>query len=110
MLASAGLLVLLWLGITHVESGQLQTADLVRLLLYAMLLTQPISGLTNVYGQVQHTRGAADRLQAFFAEHAEPADTTGRLAYSLESVLVSLALLLSTLSVKSGAVFPTPGA
>ena len=75
LLASAGLLVLLWLGITHVESGQLQTADLVRLLLYAMLLTQPISGLANVYGQVQHTRGAADRLQAFFAEHAEPAGT-----------------------------------
>ena len=75
LLASAGLLVLLWLGITHVESGQLQTADLVRLLLYAMLLTQPISGLANVYGQVQHTRGAADRLQAFFAEQPEPAGT-----------------------------------
>jgi ABC-type multidrug transport system fused ATPase/permease subunit len=37
-----------------------------------MLLTQPISGLANVYGQVQSTRGAADRLQAFFAEQAEP--------------------------------------
>ena len=74
-LASAGLLLLLWLGISHVESGQLQTSDLVSLLLYAMLLTQPISGLSNVYGQLQHTRGAADRLQAFFAEQAEPTGT-----------------------------------
>lgn len=73
-LASAGLLLLLWLGISHVESGQLETAALVSLLLYAMLLTQPISGLANVYGQVQRTLGAADRLQAFFAEQAEPDD------------------------------------
>ncbi len=72
LLASAGLLVLLWLGISHVESGQLETSSLVSLLLYAMLLTQPISGLANVYGQVQRTVSAADRLQDFFAEQAEP--------------------------------------
>jgi len=71
-LASAGLLLLLWMGISHVESGQLQTSDLVSLLLYAMLLTQPISSLANVYGQVQSTRGAADRLTSFFSEQAEP--------------------------------------
>lgn len=74
-LASAGLLLLLWLGINHVESGQLETSELVSLLLYAMLLTQPISGLANVYGQVQRTLGAADRLQTFFAENAEPDGT-----------------------------------
>lgn len=71
-LASSGLLLLLWMSINHVESGQLQTSELVSLLLYAMLLTQPISALANVYGEVQRTRGAADRLQAFFAERAEP--------------------------------------
>ena len=73
-LASAGLLLLLWMGISHVESGQLQTSGLVSLLLYAMLLTQPISSLANVYGQVQSTRGAADRLTSFFSEQAEPYD------------------------------------
>ncbi|RLA47828.1 MAG: ABC transporter ATP-binding protein, partial [Gammaproteobacteria bacterium] len=75
LLASAGLLLLLWLGINHVESGQLATSELVSLLLYAMLLTQPISGLANVYGQVQRTLGAADRLQAFFAQQPEPEGT-----------------------------------
>lgn len=73
-LASAGLLLLLWLGISHVESGQLEASGLVSLLLYAILLTQPISGLASVYGQVQTTLGAADRLQAFFAERVEPGD------------------------------------
>jgi len=77
LLASSGLLLLLWLGITHVESGQLTTSELVSLLLYAMLLTQPISGLANVYGQVQRTLGAADRLQTFFAEKPEPNGKNG---------------------------------
>jgi ATP-binding cassette subfamily B protein len=40
--------------------------------LYAMLMTRPVSGLANVYGQVQRTRGAAERLVDFFAEQAEP--------------------------------------
>ncbi len=75
LLASAGLLLLLWVGLDHVESGQLQTSELVSLILYAMLLTQPISGLANVYGQVQHTLGAADRLRDFFTERPEPETT-----------------------------------
>lgn len=74
-LAGAGLLLLLWVGIQHVQSGQLQTSELVSLLLYAMLLTQPVSGLANVYGQVMRTRGAAERLLTFFAEQAEPFGT-----------------------------------
>jgi ABC-type multidrug transport system fused ATPase/permease subunit len=71
-LAGAGLLLLLWVGISHVESGLLETSELVSLLLYAMLLTQPVSGLANVYGQVMRTRGAAERLLEFFAEQPEP--------------------------------------
>lgn len=72
LLAGAGLLLLLWVGINHVQAGQLETSELVSLLLYAMLLTQPVSGLANVYGQVMRTRGAAERLLEFFTEQAEP--------------------------------------
>ena len=71
-LAGAGLLLLLWVGISHVESGRIETSELVSLLLYAMLLTRPVSGLANVYGQVMHTRGAAERLLKFFAVQPEP--------------------------------------
>jgi ABC-type multidrug transport system fused ATPase/permease subunit len=71
-LAGAGLLLLLWVGIGHVESGRLETSELVSLLLYAMLLTQPVSGLANVYGQVMRARGAAERLLEFFAVRPEP--------------------------------------
>jgi ABC-type multidrug transport system fused ATPase/permease subunit len=71
-LAGAGLLLLLWVGISHVGSGRLDPPELVSLLLYAMLLTRPVSGLANVYGQVMHTRGAAERLLEFFAVRPEP--------------------------------------
>jgi len=71
-LAGAGLLLLLWLGISHMTAREISAANLVSLLLYAMLMTRPVSGLANVYGQIQRTRGAAERLLEFFAEQAEP--------------------------------------
>jgi ABC-type multidrug transport system fused ATPase/permease subunit len=74
LLAGAGSLLLLWVGISHMESGQLEPSELVSLLLYAVLLTRPLSGLANVYGQVMRTRGAAERLLEFFAEQPEPAN------------------------------------
>jgi ABC-type multidrug transport system fused ATPase/permease subunit len=56
------------------ESGQLQPSELVSLLLYVVLLTRPLAGLANVYGQIMRTRGAAERLLEFFAEQPEPVD------------------------------------
>jgi ABC-type multidrug transport system fused ATPase/permease subunit len=76
VLAGAGLLLLLWIGINHMAQGEITVAGLVSLLLYAMLMTRPVSGLANVYGQIQRARGAAERLLRFFNEKAEPLETT----------------------------------
>jgi ATP-binding cassette, subfamily B, bacterial len=72
LLAGMGLVLLLWVGFGHLESGELEVSGLVSLLLYAAMLTQPVSGLANVYGQVMWTRGAAERLLEFFAVQSEP--------------------------------------
>jgi ABC-type multidrug transport system fused ATPase/permease subunit len=72
LLAGAGALLLLWIGVQHMQRGQLQPSDLVTLLLYVMLLTSPLSSLAGVYGQVMHARGAAERLLLFFGERPEP--------------------------------------
>lgn len=72
LLAGAGLLLLLWLASVQLAQGQLTSAGLVSLLMYAMLLTQPVSGLADVYGQMQQTRGAAERILAFFCVQPEP--------------------------------------
>lgn len=71
-MASATVLLLLWLGSVRVESGLLSIDQLVSLLLYGMLLTRPVSSLANVYGQVQHARGASERLIETFAIEVEP--------------------------------------
>ena len=73
LLAGAGLLLLLWLGSAELARGSISAPQLVSLLLYAMLLTQPLSSMADVYGQVMNTRGAAQRMLAFLAEQPEPA-------------------------------------
>lgn len=74
LMTGLGLLLLLWLGIARIDSGELAAADLVSLLLYAMLLTQPLKGLASVYGLLQRTRGAAERIIDFLGQQPEPED------------------------------------
>ena len=83
LLAGAGALLLLWIGVQQMQSGEITPSELVTLLLYVMLLTGPMSVLANVYGQTMRTRGAAERILAFFKEIPEP---TGGSGISLKSV------------------------
>lgn len=72
LLASLGILALLGLGSRAIANASLQPAELVTLLLYGMLLTQPVSQLASVYGQTQLARGAAQRLTDALAQSPEP--------------------------------------
>ncbi|HEY2344288.1 MAG TPA: ABC transporter ATP-binding protein [Xanthomonadaceae bacterium] len=80
LLASAGVLLLLWLGSRAVADGTMRPSDLVTLLLYGLLLTQPVSQLATVYGQFQVARGSAQRLIETFAEAPEPDEGRRELA------------------------------
>jgi ABC-type multidrug transport system fused ATPase/permease subunit len=57
---------------------------LVTLLLYALLLVSPMATLADVYGQVQNTRGSAQRILEFLAQQREPADTGKRTVKALK--------------------------
>ncbi len=74
LVVSAGIILLLWLSSRAVADGAMRPADLVSLLLYGLLLTQPVSQLASVYGQTQTARGSAQRLIGVFAEAPEPDD------------------------------------
>jgi ATP-binding cassette subfamily B protein len=74
LLGGLSLLVMLWMGTGHIESGQLSPGELVSVLLYAALLMSPLRTLANVYGQVQRTRGSAERIIEFLGEQPEPTD------------------------------------
>ena len=76
-LAAATILLLLFVGTVKIESSELALPQLVSLLFYGMLLTRPVSGLADLYGQIQHTRGAVDRLADVFSVQPEPADGEG---------------------------------
>ena len=71
-LAAAGIILLLWITSAKIGTGELTAAEFVSLLLYGMLLTRPVSGLADVYGQIQRTRGAAESLIDVFATEPEP--------------------------------------
>jgi ABC-type multidrug transport system fused ATPase/permease subunit len=71
-LGGAAVLGLLWMSGQRVAAGHLTPPELVSLLLYGMLLVQPVSQLAGVYGRLQHARGAIRRLEEVLAESPEP--------------------------------------
>jgi subfamily B ATP-binding cassette protein MsbA len=70
--AAASVVLLLWLASARVSNGSMTPAELVSFLLYAALLTRPVSALAAVYGQTQVTRGTLRRMQDVLTERAEP--------------------------------------
>jgi ATP-binding cassette subfamily B protein len=68
-LAAAGMVLVLWMlgGAAQARSP----AEMVSFLLYAALLTRPVSSLAEVYGQTRRTRGALERLGAVLTEPPE---------------------------------------
>jgi ATP-binding cassette, subfamily B, bacterial len=62
LLATLGMLVLVWFGTREVISGALAPSALVTFMAYALLLTRPMSGLASLYGETHHARAVAARL------------------------------------------------
>ena len=77
LIAAAGIVLVLALASTDVAEGRLAPAQLVSFLLYAVLLTRPVAGLADVYGQTQMARGAIARLRLAMEEPPEPAAHVG---------------------------------
>ena len=68
------IVALLWIISAQLETGKVTGGELVSLLFYGFLLTRPIGGLADLYGQIQRARGAMERLVDVFAIAEEPAD------------------------------------
>ncbi len=74
VVTAAAVLAMLWLASGAVSNGTMTAGELISLLLYGLLLTQPMSALAGLYGQVQTARGTAQRLIGLFQEMPEPDD------------------------------------
>jgi subfamily B ATP-binding cassette protein MsbA len=77
-IAATAVVLVLWLAKREVGGGLLTVPDLVSFLLYGQLLTRPVSGLADVYGQTQQMRGALARLGEVLAEPPEPSRQVGK--------------------------------
>ncbi len=60
--------------------GHLTPAELITLLLYGLLLTNPLSQLADVYGRLQMARGSAARLMDVLNESAEVDEGTREIS------------------------------
>lgn len=67
---SAAVLLLLFAGLS-LQTGSMTTPELFSFLLYAAILTRPVSTLANVYGQTQMARGTLERLLSVLNEKPE---------------------------------------
>jgi subfamily B ATP-binding cassette protein MsbA len=70
-IAAIGIVFVLWFASGEVSAGSLTPAELVSFLLYAQLLTRPVAGLADVYGQSQHALSALARLRKAMDEEPE---------------------------------------
>ena len=70
--AATAVVCFLWINLGRLQSGTVQTAELVSFLLYAVLLTRPVAALANLWGQTQAAQGSLERLQQVLALATEP--------------------------------------
>jgi len=75
-LAGLAVLTVLWLAPRSAARQTLGPGALVTFLLYASLMTQPVSALADLYGQTQSVRAALARVEATLAETPEALESS----------------------------------
>jgi ATP-binding cassette subfamily B protein len=75
-LAAAGMVLVLWL--MSEQTAARSPSEMVSFLLYAALLTRPVSALADVYGQTRQAGGALERVKEVLTENPEPHGRGGR--------------------------------
>lgn len=67
-----GIILVLWFGASLVESGELTIGELVQFIIYTTFIGASVGGLGDMYGKVQASLGAADRVLEILDEPEEP--------------------------------------
>jgi ABC-type multidrug transport system fused ATPase/permease subunit len=88
LLVSTGVLLIVVIGSRYYQSGELSVPDLITLLMYGMLFARPMSGLANLYGQVQQALGASSRINKVFAMSPEPIDLSSREIVNVQGQII----------------------
>jgi len=71
-----GIVLVLWRAATLVQSGQMTIGDLTQFALYTIFIGASVAGLGELYGKVQSTLGASERIVEILDETPEPTHIT----------------------------------
>jgi ATP-binding cassette, subfamily B, bacterial len=85
-LAAASMVLVLWLMSTQLQNRS--PAEMVSFLLYAALLTRPVSALADLYGQSRQVSGTLERLGQVFTEATEPLLQVGHVMPKVRGEIV----------------------
>ena len=67
-----GIILVLWRAATLAQVGQLSIGDLTSFALYTIFIGASVAGLGELYGKVQSTLGASERILEILEEASEP--------------------------------------
>ncbi|SHJ73885.1 ABC transporter, permease/ATP-binding protein [Hymenobacter daecheongensis DSM 21074] len=67
-----GIILVLWRAATLVSAGQMTIGDLTSFALYTIFIGASVGGLGELYGKVQSTLGASERILEILDEPSEP--------------------------------------
>ncbi|WP_345115559.1 ABC transporter ATP-binding protein [Hymenobacter algoricola] len=67
-----GIILVLWRAATLVSAGQMTIGDLTSFALYTIFIGASVGGLGELYGRVQSTLGASERILEILDEPSEP--------------------------------------
>ena len=76
MLMACSVSLVLWAGGHLVQEGGLSTGTLIAFLLYTVTVTNAMSGLSGVYGQIREAVGASAEIFSLLDQPAEPESVT----------------------------------
>ncbi|MDQ3291683.1 MAG: ATP-binding cassette domain-containing protein, partial [Bacteroidota bacterium] len=79
-----GIILVLWFGASLVESGELTIGQLVQFIIYTTFIGASVGGLGDMYGRVQTSLGAADRVLEILDEPEEPTNLTNQTVPALK--------------------------
>ena len=66
-----GIILVIWRGAHMIQAGEIETGQLLSFLLYTAFIGGSVAGMGNLYGQIQKTVGASERILEILARDPE---------------------------------------
>jgi len=66
-----GVILVIWRGALMIQAGEIQVGELISFMLYTAFIGGSVAGMGNLYGQLQKTIGASERIREILGESPE---------------------------------------